>query len=92
MMGSKNLTQIPIGGKLYRFNPDAMIAYYNYRAKADAKKKKDIILELQEATNTSYEGVRSWLKPKGNNNGPDPDKIADIARVLGCDMMDLLIE
>ena len=91
MMGSKNLTPIPIDGKLYRFNPDAMRAYYNYKAKTEAKKKKDIILELQEATNTSYEGVRSWLKLTGNN-GPDPEKIADIARVLGCDKMDLLIE
>lgn len=86
-MLSNSFSKIENGGIAYEFSPDAMKAICNLLVITKKIENKDIIKDLSIATNTSIRGVRKWLK---GDNGPDKEKIVDIAKVLGCDVRDLL--
>lgn len=88
-MLSQSFSKINIDGKSYEFSPNAMKALCNLAAKAEKKQLSDIIKDLAIITHTSVRGVRKWLN---GDNGPDKEKIAEIAKALGGEMMDLLSE
>ena len=85
---SRKLTRFLINETYCEFDSDALKNLYNYKSESEQKLKKAIIDEIAKATVKTESSVNGWLK--GYNGPSDLDAVKQMAKVLGCDYLDLL--